>query len=53
MMSTGVDAGTLREGTMSNVLSDEKRLAVLAALVDGNSERAIERMTGWFLRSNR
>ncbi|HRI71599.1 MAG TPA: transposase [Polyangium sp.] len=31
---------------MSNVLSDEKRLAVLAALVEGNSERAIERMTG-------
>ena len=30
---------------MSNVLSDEKRLAVLAALVDGNSERAVERMT--------
>ena len=31
---------------MSNVLSDTKRLAVLAALVEGNSERAIERMTG-------
>jgi IS1 family transposase len=31
---------------MANVLSDEKRLAVLAALCDGNSERAIERMTG-------
>lgn len=31
---------------MSNVLSDEKRLAVLAALVNGNSERAVERMTG-------
>ncbi|MBK9259816.1 MAG: transposase [Polyangiaceae bacterium] len=31
---------------MANVLSDEKRLAVLAALVEGNSERAIERMTG-------
>ena len=29
-----------------NVLSDEKRIAVLAALVDGNSERAVERMTG-------
>jgi IS1 family transposase len=28
-----------------NVLGDEKRLAVLAALVDGNSERATERMT--------
>ena len=31
---------------MSNVLCDTKRLAVLAALVEGNSERAIERMTG-------
>ena len=41
-----VDARTLREGTMSNVLSDEKRLAVLAALCDGNSIRAVERMTG-------
>lgn len=30
---------------MSNVLSDEKRLAVLAALVEGNSERAVSRMT--------
>jgi IS1 family transposase len=40
------DAGASREGTMSNVLSDEKRLAVLAALVEGNSERAVERMTG-------
>lgn len=30
---------------MSNVLSDEKRLAVLAALVEGNSERAVARMT--------
>lgn len=30
---------------MSNVLSDTKRLAVLAALVEGNSERAVERMT--------
>lgn len=29
-----------------SVLSDEKRLQVLAALVDGNSERAVERMTG-------
>lgn len=29
-----------------NVLSDEKRLAVLMALVEGNSERAVERMTG-------
>lgn len=31
---------------MGTWLSDEKRLAVLAALVDGNSERAVERMTG-------
>ncbi|MDI1481456.1 transposase [Polyangium sp. y55x31] len=31
---------------MANVLPDEKRLRVLAALVDGNSERAVERMTG-------
>lgn len=30
---------------MANVLSAEKRLAVLAALVDGNSIRAAERMT--------
>src|ERR1700679_4082441 len=30
---------------VSNVLSTEKRLAVFAGLVDGNSERAIERMT--------
>jgi IS1 family transposase len=29
-----------------SVLSTEKRLQVLAALVDGNSERAVERMTG-------
>lgn len=28
-----------------NVLPDEKRAAVLAALLDGNSIRAIERMT--------
>ncbi len=28
-----------------NVLPEEKRLRVLAALVDGNSERAVERMT--------
>jgi hypothetical protein len=34
------------EGTVANVLSDEKRLAVLAALCDGNSIRAVERMTG-------
>lgn len=31
---------------MANVLPREKRLAVLAALVDGNSERAVERLTG-------
>jgi IS1 family transposase len=31
---------------VSNVLPREKRLAVLAALVDGNSERATERLTG-------
>lgn len=31
---------------MANVLPREKRLAVLAALVDGNSIRAVERMTG-------
>lgn len=31
---------------MSNVLDLDKRLRVLAALVDGNSERAVERMTG-------
>jgi IS1 family transposase len=30
---------------VSNVLPAEKRLAVLAALVDGNSERAVERIT--------
>ncbi len=30
---------------MSNVLCDEKRLRVLAALVEGNSERAVSRMT--------
>ncbi|MBK9266147.1 MAG: transposase [Polyangiaceae bacterium] len=30
---------------MSNVLSFERRLSVLAALVNGNSERAVERMT--------
>lgn len=30
---------------MANFLSEEKRLRVLAALVDGNSERAVERMT--------
>lgn len=31
---------------MANVLPHEKRLAVTAALVDGNSIRAVERMTG-------
>ncbi|WP_437783304.1 IS1 family transposase [Sorangium sp. So ce1097] len=31
---------------MANVLPRERQLAVLAALVDGNSERAAERMTG-------
>lgn len=31
---------------MANILPQEKRLQVLAALVDGNSERAAERMTG-------
>lgn len=31
---------------MANVLSDEKRLRVLAALLDGNSVRAASRMTG-------
>jgi IS1 family transposase len=31
---------------MANVLCDEKRLSVLAALCDGNSIRAVERMTG-------
>ena len=30
---------------MANVLSDEKRIRVLAALVEGNSERAVSRMT--------
>jgi hypothetical protein len=30
---------------MSNVLSDEKRIRVLSALVEGNSERAVSRMT--------
>lgn len=36
---------------MANVLQPEKRLAVLAALVDGNSVRATERMTGVNLRT--
>ena len=31
---------------MGNVLPRERQLAVLAALVDGNSERAVERITG-------
>jgi IS1 family transposase len=34
------------KGAMANVLPREKRLAVTAALVDGNSIRAVERMTG-------
>jgi IS1 family transposase len=33
------------KGLVANVLPEEKRLRVLAALVDGNSERAVERMT--------
>lgn len=45
MESPGVDAETLREGIISNVLSDEKRIRVLAALVEGNSERAVARIT--------
>ncbi len=36
---------------MANVLPDEKRLRVLAALVDGNSVRATERMTEVNLRT--
>src|SRR6185503_147802 len=35
-----------RQGAPMSVLSKEQRLHVLAALVDGNSERAAERMTG-------
>ena len=31
---------------VANVLPDDKRLQVLAALCEGNSERAVERMTG-------
>lgn len=31
---------------LANILAPEKRLAVLAALVDGNSERGVERLTG-------
>lgn len=34
-----------RQGSIVNVLPDEKRIRVLAALVDGNSVRAVERMT--------
>lgn len=34
-----------KQGPTVNVLPDEKRLRVFAALVDGNSTRAIERMT--------
>lgn len=40
------ETGTFCDGTMANVLPDEKRLSVLAALCDGNSIRAVERMTG-------
>ena len=36
---------------VANVLCDEKRLRVLAALVDGNSVRAVERMTDVNLRT--
>ena len=36
---------------MANVLCDDKRLRVLAALVDGNSVRAVERMTDVNLRT--
>jgi hypothetical protein len=35
---------------VSNVLSPEKRLRVLAPLVEGNSERAIQRMTDVHLK---
>ncbi|XXV27016.1 transposase [Sorangium sp. So ce1389] len=38
---------------MPNVLPFEKRLRVLAGLVDGNSERAVERMTGASLKTIR
>jgi len=38
---------------MANVLSDEKRLRVFAALVDGNSERAVSRMTDVHTRTIR
>ncbi|WP_437746246.1 transposase [Sorangium sp. So ce1504] len=38
---------------MANVLQAEKRLRVLAALVDGNSVRATERMTGVHQRTIR
>ncbi|XXU34660.1 transposase [Sorangium sp. So ce1000] len=38
---------------MPNVLPSEKRLRVLAGLVDGNSERAVERMTGASLKTIR
>lgn len=34
------------KGSMANILSHEKRLSVLAALLDGNSVRATSRMTG-------
>ncbi|XYH97986.1 transposase [Sorangium sp. So ce1128] len=38
---------------MPNVLPFEKRLRVLAGLVDGNSERGVERMTGASLKTIR
>ncbi|XXR71589.1 transposase [Sorangium sp. So ce388] len=38
---------------MPNVLPFEKRLRVLSALVDGNSERGVERMTGASLKTIR
>ena len=41
------------QGLAVNVLPDEKRLRVFAALVDGNSVRAIERMTEVHQRTTR
>ena len=41
------------KGPVANVLPAEKRLRVLAALVDGNSVRATERMTGVHQRTIR
>jgi IS1 family transposase len=40
----GHPAGEIK-GSPMNVLPRDKRIAVLAALVEGNSERAVERMT--------